>query len=218
MARVKVNTEVGCDDEGIPFVSTAYHLYCDRCGSFRISAHVSPAKYALIGLFVAGAAGIWYQIMRGRLSGATWLGWWLIFLAFTLPVLHGAWTHLGHRCGRCGSTRISRRDVFDYTSSARLPYDLPPDKLHKHKLLSDELEAPPSLLAPFLLLLMMLLFPIMVLVGVAGEVCLKLKAVARRWLSRILVNPPLARYNGTASHRSDIEGPGMHKWLARKSA
>jgi hypothetical protein len=183
VARVKVKKHHGFDPEGYEYVSTDYHIYCDRCGSFRISSHLSPEKSVLLVAAIAAAGWRWYDIGTAHVSGLGWLGWFAPSGLLALLVLHEAWTHLGHKCRRCGNTRISRRDVLHYGASAGWPCDVPEDRIHRHKLISDE----PLMqvvvvffLLPVLLVPAFVAFLMLLLAGAASQAYSNLRKRRRR--------------------------------------
>jgi hypothetical protein len=136
MARVKIETETGQDEWGGSCVSTVYRLYCDRCGSFHIAPHLSPARSVLLVLLTATAAWFW---LRRQVCGPVWLAYLIMFFSLVLPILYASWTHLGHKCLRCGNTHISRRDALHYGELGQLPVDVPAHgPPHEHNQVSDE--------------------------------------------------------------------------------
>ena len=91
-------SEGGRDPDGYPFESLADYLYCDQCGSFRITTHISTARRLGFLLVLIGGVVLWHYIGNAFLSGLAWIPWWGLFLVLASIVLDKVWTYLGHKC------------------------------------------------------------------------------------------------------------------------
>ena len=79
---------------GVSHVTQAAYIYCDTCGSFRITKTLSERQWALI-------LGVVFVDAIVKYFGFPWWGVILMTGALGIPVA-GLWGVAGYRCLKCG--------------------------------------------------------------------------------------------------------------------
>lgn len=173
MAALEITTYsgYGIGPDGYPIESTTYILYCDSCGSFRISSHI-PIKM-LVGLVLGALTStvVWHQTGKAIAVGHDWLLWWALLIPVDLVALWIALDYHGHKCWKCGNTHITYSDTLSYASCTGWAYDLPSDQLHKHDTVRDKWYKEVG--EAFLVILFVIAIPLIVMfmfLGVGAQV------------------------------------------------
>jgi hypothetical protein len=109
--------------EGSVISQTAYCLYCDRCGSFKIGRRITLRIVIWVSIVAIIATAFWNSAKQGALPGA-WLacfGSLLFFVGLT-----GVF-ELGFFCRKCRNTHINTAmdNVLDYPEFDQSVLDVP---------------------------------------------------------------------------------------------
>jgi hypothetical protein len=111
--------------EGNLISQTAYCLYCDKCGSFKIGRRITLKM--LIWIAAAGliATVFWYSGRNGALPGA----WFACFGSLVLFLSIIGVFNLRYRCKRCGNIHINTdmNNSLSYREYDRSILDVPYD-------------------------------------------------------------------------------------------
>jgi hypothetical protein len=114
MGSVAIGTGGSIRFEGDIITQTAYCLYCDNCGSFKLMCWIPFPKWAgiVVYIIIMAIGLIGYSI--GRIN--TWDG--LLFFCGSFVVLvfftSDSVRHLIHICRKCGNMHITRDNVLNY--------------------------------------------------------------------------------------------------------
>jgi DNA-directed RNA polymerase subunit RPC12/RpoP len=107
---------------GVSHLTQAAYIYCDTCGSFRITKTLSGRQWALI-------LGIVFIDAALKYFGFPW--WGLIVMTFALCIpLMGLWGVSGYRCLKCGHGTTIRYNTRNYQSVTGI-LDVPKEQIEK---------------------------------------------------------------------------------------
>lgn len=111
--------------EGYRITQTAYCLYCDKCGSFKIMTWIPIPKWViLVGYCLTPAVAMkmaWHPALT--FCGAT-------ILLFAL--MSDTFRHLVHICKHCGNSHITRDNVLNYLEDDQSVLDVSYEKTIKY--------------------------------------------------------------------------------------
>jgi hypothetical protein len=107
--------------DGASITQIEYCVYCDKCGSFKISKAFTSKNWLWISITVVISTIVWYSARDGALPGA----WLMCFCSTLLMVYFLGGINLGLRCRKCGNRNISKRNVLSYPANDRSILDVP---------------------------------------------------------------------------------------------
>lgn len=118
--------------EGDMVTQTAYCLYCDVCGSFKLKCWIPFPKW----MVSAAAIIIMGVVLTGFLIERINIQNFLIFFCGSLVVLvlftSDSFRHLIHICRKCGNTHITRDNVLNVSEYDRNILDVPYESTIKY--------------------------------------------------------------------------------------
>jgi predicted nucleic-acid-binding Zn-ribbon protein len=131
MGRVVMHVATVGRDGGYPIEQLTYYIYCDKCGSFRITTRIGLKTWILITVPVLCAVAIWNNVKDHASPGAG-VGCWSIFAVLLFGILWESRQRLGHKCRKCGNVHITENNVLNYRAFDKSVLDVPERLTHKH--------------------------------------------------------------------------------------
>jgi len=122
--------------DGYPLEGSAYFIYCDRCGSFNVSARLTFNWVPFIVVAVVLAVVSCYLIVVARQVGCS-LMLWIVAICVFIFLEQSEHSHV---CLKCGNTDITYQDVLHYSEHENLNdlIDVPYGMLHWHNKLPEK--------------------------------------------------------------------------------
>ncbi len=131
MGSVAMGTGGSYRFDGYTYSSTAYCLYCDKCGSFNIGKRITPNILIWISVVAIIATLAWNYAKESSLPNALLVCSTSLLISMSLMVSFVS-SYTESRCRKCGNKHITNGNVLNYPENNRSILDVPNENTVKY--------------------------------------------------------------------------------------